>query len=95
MQAHLARIQVNTSSTSPGTHSFDGIVIIKARPGSPATKIVKVVDGVLHIDVAAPPEDNKANIELLKFLRRLSKKDVRLVSGTTSRNKVVEFIRKE
>lgn len=71
--------------------SFNGIVTIKARPGAPTTKITKVVDGVLHIDVAAQPEDNKANIELLKFLRHESKKEVHLVRGKTSRNKVVEF----
>lgn len=72
--------------------AFNGRVNVKVRPGSSVTKIVKVVESVLHIDVAAQPEDDKANIELLKFLRRESKKGVRLVRGKTSRNKVVEFI---
>jgi uncharacterized protein (TIGR00251 family) len=66
---------------------------IRARPGSRVTAITcyDASSGVLSVDVAAQPEDNKANIALLKFLKRLTKKDVRLVSGATSKNKVVEF----
>jgi uncharacterized protein (TIGR00251 family) len=64
---------------------------IRATPNARETRITSFENGVLHVDIAAPAEDNKANIELLKFLRRLTKKDVRLVSGATSKNKVVAF----
>lgn len=38
------------------------------------------------------PEDNKANIELLKFLKKHFKvKNIKLIKGRTSRNKVVEL----
>ena len=44
-----------------------------------------------RIDIAAPPDKNKANLELVKFLsKKLGK--VRIVSGFTSREKVVEII---
>ncbi|MEI6058336.1 MAG: DUF167 domain-containing protein [archaeon] len=37
------------------------------------------------------PEDNKANIELLKFLKKHFKvQNIKLIKGRTSRNKVVE-----
>lgn len=70
---------------------------IRAKPNSRETKVTAydAVTGTLHVDIAAPAEDNKANIELLKFLRRLTKKDVRLISGATSKNKVVAFIDNE
>ncbi|MBI2041300.1 MAG: DUF167 domain-containing protein [DPANN group archaeon] len=41
--------------------------------------------------VHAPPEDNKANIELIKFLRRHFGADVSMMRGLTSRKKVVRI----
>ena len=38
------------------------------------------------------PEENKANIELLKILKRYFKRDVSISSGHTSRKKVVEVL---
>ena len=40
----------------------------------------------------SPPEDNKANIELLKLLKKHFKaQNIKLIKGHTSRNKVVEI----
>ncbi|MBD3398426.1 DUF167 domain-containing protein [Candidatus Micrarchaeota archaeon] len=36
-------------------------------------------------------EDNKANLALLKGLKKLLKREVRLVSGAKARNKVLEI----
>ena len=43
-----------------------------------------------EIAIKAPPKDNKANIELIKFLSKLLKKKVRIKSGKTSKVKVIE-----
>lgn len=69
---------------------------IRAKPNARETKITAYETNdkkecVLHVDIAAQPEDNKANIALLKFLRRMTKKDVRLVTGARSKDKTVEF----
>ena len=37
------------------------------------------------------PLDNKANLELVKILKKHFKKDVKVKSGFTSRNKIVEM----
>ncbi len=46
----------------------------------------------LKIAIAAQPEDNKANIELIRFLKKLTKKDVRIKTGLRGREKIIEFL---
>jgi len=49
---------------------------------------------VLKIKVAAPPIEGKANKELIDFLSnhfKVSKSQIRILSGETSRNKVIEI----
>ena len=43
------------------------------------------------ISIKARAEDNKANIELMKFLSKTTKKKARIVSGLRSREKIVEL----
>jgi uncharacterized protein (TIGR00251 family) len=65
---------------------------IIVKPNAPKNAIIKKENNVLHVAIAAPPEKNKANKELLKFLSRHFKKRVRLVRGAASRVKFVEFV---
>jgi len=44
----------------------------------------------MEVAIAAPPEKNKANIALLKLLKRHFGKPVYLISGGTSKEKLVE-----
>jgi len=46
------------------------------------------------VDVDAPPEKGKANAELIRFLSKSLKKQVRIVSGLTSRRKIVQVLEK-
>ncbi|MBD3362180.1 hypothetical protein GF362_00490 [Candidatus Dojkabacteria bacterium] len=68
---------------------------IKVYPNKPKTKIRNVKgreDIDLHIDLAAAPENNKANIELVNFLSehlRVSKSSIQIKSGQKSRIKTV------
>lgn len=53
---------------------------------------VEVRDGVVHARVTAPPVDGAANEALVRLLAKrlgVPKRDVRIVSGETSRTKVV------
>ncbi|MBI2649802.1 DUF167 domain-containing protein [Candidatus Woesearchaeota archaeon] len=45
-----------------------------------------------RISIKAKPEDNKANIEIIKFLSKLLKKKVKIISGLKSREKIIEVI---
>ncbi len=69
--------------------SDEGIVITaKILPGSSgSTRICGLLDGMLKVKVAAPPEKGKANQCLLRFLAKelnLKKNTVSILSGKTS-----------
>ena len=62
------------------------------QPGAKRTAVSGVYGASLKIALAAPPVDGKANKELCVFLAKrlkLPKSAVSLVSGQTSRDKVV------
>ena len=62
------------------------------QPGAKRTAVAGVYGAALKISLAAPPVDGKANKELCVFLAKklgLPKSAVELVSGQTSRDKVV------
>ena len=68
-------------------------IAVRARPSAAQTMIKGVMaDGTLKIDVAAPAEHGLANAELVRFLAEefgVAKTCVEVVSGTSSRKKVV------
>ncbi|MDR1191200.1 MAG: DUF167 domain-containing protein [Verrucomicrobiales bacterium] len=67
-------------------------VSVHLTPRSSRDKILKIHDGALKIAIQAPPVDNAANDELIKFLAKtldLSKRDVVIVSGRSSKRKTV------
>lgn len=43
------------------------------------------------ISIKAKPEHNKANIELIKFLSRILNKNVKIISGLSSRRKLIKI----
>lgn len=66
---------------------------VHAQPGASRTQISGLHGQSLKIKIHAPPEDGKANAELCKFLAEVlgvAKSAVVLVSGASSRAKVVE-----
>ncbi len=60
----------------------------------PSTKdeIHKFENGILYITINAPPEKGKANIRLCKYLKKLTKRGVRIKSGYHSRDKIIVFL---
>ena len=46
---------------------------------------------LLLVAIAAPAENNKANIEVIKLFSRLSHKSVKIIRGLTSKKKVLRF----
>ena len=67
---------------------------IKIISNAKENKVVgEMADGVLKIKINAPAVDNKANEALIKFLSKefgRSKTKIKIVSGLTSRNKIIE-----
>jgi uncharacterized protein (TIGR00251 family) len=48
-------------------------------------------DGKLLIEIKSNPEKGMANKEILKELKKLFKTEIKIVSGFTSREKIVEI----
>jgi len=67
------------------------IIKIKAKPSSKKQSIKRKEDFYL-VKLKSAPENNKANLELIKLLKKHFKKDVKIKSGFTSRRKIVEII---
>lgn len=66
-----------------------GYLKIIVKPNSPKTEITKYENETLHINVHAKPEDNKANIEIIKFLTKKLKKKIVIKSGLKTREKLI------
>lgn len=70
---------------------------VRAHPGARQSRFRKILDdGTVKIDLAAPPENGKANAELVAFLAEqfgVDRSDVEILSGTTSRIKTVRISR--
>ena len=64
---------------------------IKAHPNSGRQEIVKVNEENYEVYLKSAPEDNKANIEMIKLLYKYFNSEVKIISGKTSRRKVIEI----
>lgn len=66
---------------------------IKLHPNSSQEKIEEIEkDKEYEVWIKEKPIDGKANIELIKVLKKYFKKDVKIIHGLKSREKVVEFV---
>lgn len=67
---------------------------VRVNARSSQSEIVGEHDGSLKIRLAAPPVDGAANIELIKLLARkfkVSKSEITIVAGETSKNKRIKI----
>ncbi len=64
-------------------------ILVKAN--SEKDEILGWDDGrlALRVAISAPAEDNKANIAVIKFFSKLAKKQVRILSGLKSKEKIL------
>jgi uncharacterized protein (TIGR00251 family) len=68
-------------------------IVIRVRPGASRTAVGGSHDGALVVRVAAPAVDGRANEAALRALAKalgVRRRDVVLVSGATSRTKVID-----
>ena len=68
---------------------------IRVIPRAKKTEIIgTLADGALKIKLKAPPVDGKANEELVKFLSEewcVTKSEINIIRGKTSRTKIIEI----
>lgn len=74
----------------------DGGVIfaVRVQPRASKSEVAGELDGALKIRLAAPPVDGEANEELIRFLAKFfnaPRRQIALISGQTSKNKLVRI----
>jgi uncharacterized protein (TIGR00251 family) len=71
----------------------DGSLKIIVKPSSNKNEILGYIPEkqAIKVSIKAPPEDNKANIEIIKFFNRLTKKQTHIIIGLTSKEKILKF----
>lgn len=70
------------------------ILKVKVTPNASKNEICGWHNGMLKIKLNAPPEDGKANKELISYLAKVfevRKMDIEITAGLTSREKTVEI----
>lgn len=75
----------------------DGAIIFNVRvvPRASKSEVVGEMDGALKVRIASPPVDGAANAELVKLLSKtfgVSKSDVEIVGGQTSKTKQMKIL---
>lgn len=65
------------------------VIQLTVKTNAPTTKITKQEGDVWKMDVRAPPENNKANGEIIKYLARIFGTGVKILKGRASRKKIV------
>ena len=67
----------------------NGVLIeVKVKPNSKRFAFFEK-NGQLILEVVSPPKEGKANLEIVKELKRMFGKDVKIVKGLKSREKVI------
>ena len=69
-------------------------IAVKVQPRAKVTRVAGRLENAYRLQVAAPPVDGKANEACIAFFAEVAgvaKSRVRIVSGLTSRMKVVEI----
>jgi len=67
-------------------------IVVRVKPNAKRTEILEQDEKgrVMRVAISAPPDKNKANLELVKLLSKKFGK-ARIVSGFSSRDKIVEI----
>jgi len=69
---------------------------VRVTPRASKTQIVELLeDGTLKVHLAAPPVDDEANLELLKFMADVlgvPKSRLDIVAGATGRDKLIAVL---
>ncbi len=67
---------------------------VRVIPRASKTEIVGERDGALKVRIASPPVDGAANAELIKHLAKrfgVSRNDITIIGGETSKNKRIKI----
>ena len=73
------------------------ILKLKVKPSVSKTEVKEILsDDTIKIDIAVPPINNKANIELIKFLSNkfhVDVENIKIIGGKKEKNKLIKLIK--
>ena len=91
----VALLKGASGSCQRGLHSAASATLsVRIQPRASKNEIIRREGGGLKIRLTAPPVDGAANEALVRFLAdtlRVSKSQVEIVSGHTSRDKIIKI----
>ena len=65
---------------------------LKVKTKQKETKIISQTEQEIILAVKSPPQDNKANLEIIKFLSKHFKQKIKIIKGLKSKNKIIDII---
>ena len=65
---------------------------LEVKPNSGKTEILREEGNEIVLAVKSKPENNKANLEVIKFFSKMFKTKVKIVRGLKSKNKIIDRI---
>ena len=74
--------------------NIDSSFKIIVRTGKRETKVTSFdeAQNMFYVDVKGKPIENEANIDILKYFKKLLKNPVRIKAGLTSKSKLIEIL---
>ena len=90
----MDRQQLEAAGALTITSSGDWLIAVHAQPGAQTTEVVGLHGDRLKVRLKAPPVDGKANKALLLWAAsyfEVSRSDVELIRGITSRQKTLKI----
>jgi uncharacterized protein (TIGR00251 family) len=65
---------------------------VHVKTNAPKTQIVFQSDDTLHVTLKQAPQNNKANLALIRLLSKHFGKPIRIISGHTTKRKMIEVM---
>lgn len=78
------------SARTPGATTAR--LAVQVKPNAKETKILGERNGYLHIALHAVAKDGKANEELITFLKKITGRQYKIVSGISSKKKLLKAL---
>jgi uncharacterized protein (TIGR00251 family) len=69
-------------------HPRGVLIEVRVRPNSPRFSLSRRGDELV-IEVTSPPQEGRANTEIVKSLRKLTGREVEIIKGLKSRKKLI------
>ena len=68
---------------------------VKVKPNSRSNEVTRIADGSFAVKVTDPPSEGRANEKVIELLAKhfgIPKRNIAMVRGFSSRNKVLELL---